>query len=227
MKKILIGLSLLSSLLLADKIDIPKEKVNNIFKLDKIDSELKGLKESFIKDTGDNNYDKYLSEAVKDYNWKLANYMYKYESSPSKINYNKQDLVLLTPKYKESLDLFAISSKQGNMISAYEGLMILEKYFLISGENDITKKYLKIFSETLKNKNYCIGYLYNGRSNLKKYSDNPNYKEAQKTFEEGINHCYNKENIPDYYIKALKEESIKSSTMIKVTDSKNKLKEGK
>lgn len=224
MKKITISLLLLLSLLNAT--ELTKEETKRINKLYSIENKdnFKNLKEEFEKVTGDKNFDKYFKEAVKDENWKKANFYLREKKEKKKVMFKHELKEFNTPEYEQALELFLLSAKKGNIISAYQGFALIEKVFLYMEDNKIVKIYLKEFANELMKKNYCIGYLYKGKS--LKY-DTFNYNENYELMKKGLTECYEKDKIPQYYIEGLKHQIIYFKTMNNVEKHKEEEKNKK
>lgn len=220
MKKI-IGTLLIGISLFANN-DIDIAKLNSIYKVDNIDKAIPGFKIAFEKETGDLNFDKYIVEALKDKNFKLANYKMYEETRVSNIVLEKEKYSLMIPKYEEALDLFLTSAENGNILSAFEGQKIIERYFMSMGPNKVSEKYLTRFSYILMKKGYCKGYLYTARSLFKDFINDkeyiPDYQKIYEIADKGILEC--NKNVDDFYLNALKKERIKAQTMITVTKAK-------
>ena len=221
-KQIILGISLITTSVLADNEVVEIAKLNSIYKVETIDQAIPGFRIGFEKETGDQNFDKYIKEALKDKDFKLANYKLYEEKRLANIQIEKNNYNLMTPKYDEALDLFLKSAEKGNILSAFEGQKILEKYFMSMGANKVLDKYLERFSNVLIKKGYCKGYLYSARSLFKEYHEEkdyvPDYEKIYNIADKGLLEC--NKNIDDFYINALKKERIKALTMINVVKAK-------
>lgn len=222
LKHIIIGISLITTSLLSEEVDMAK--LNSFYKIETIDQTIPGFRIGFEKETGDQNFDKYIKEALKDKDFKLANYKLFEEKRLAKvpIDGGKETLSLMTPKYDEALQLFLLSAEKGNILSAYEGQKILEKYFMSMGPNKILENYLEKFSYILMKKGYCKGYLYSARSLFKEFNSDkkyiPDYEKIYNIADKGLSEC--NKNVDDFYISALKKDRIKAKTMISVVKAK-------
>lgn len=197
-------------------------KMNSIFTVTNIENSLPQLKEAFMSSTGENEkmYNKYLHESIQDEYWKRANYLMTYKSKTNTYNIKNQKHVLTLPLYKEALDFFAKSAKNGNILSAYEGFKILEDYFLMyAGErNEMVKKYLPIFTEPMIAKNYCIGYLYHLRGLQKEFGVHTEMSVLNEYLEKAKG-CQTA-GVKDYYLKGLLHENAKIKTIDKIRKAK-------
>lgn len=221
MKKFILALLALSVFAFADTkstINEDKNKSAKFYSYENSKIVLRKLGEDFIASTGDQDYDNYLKIASQDESWRLANYHFLFNpravSLPGKKT--KYDL----PDYMTTLKLFKHSLETtGNILSAYQGFRIIEKYFLYMGpKNDVVKDFLPAFSKALAEKNYCVGYLYYGRTFTLNYQIDVNREKALEIFKKGKNECM--ENAHYYYKKGIKHELAKINTMIKISKSK-------
>lgn len=222
-KKIIIGISLITTTsIFANNDEVDIAKLNSIYKIDNIDKAIPGLKIAFETETGDLNFDKYIVESLKDKDFKLANYKLYEEKRMASVPIENKTYNLMTPKYDEALELFLKSSEKGNILSAFEGQKIIEKYFMSMGPNKVSEYFLGKFSSILMKKGYCKGYLYTARSLFKDFSSDktytPDYQKIYDISEKGLLEC--NKNVDNFYINALKKEKIKAKTMIKVVKAK-------
>lgn len=219
MKKIILiavmGLSFLNASELT-KEDL--KRMDKLYSIEKKDT-FASLKKEFEETTGDNNFDKYYKEAVKDSDWKKANFYIREKKEDKQVTYNRELVNLKTPEYEKALEHFAKSTSNGNIISAYQGFALIEKVFMYIDRNPIQKTYLNVFSNALINKNYCIGYLYKAKSERSRGGVRDN-NESYELMKKGLNECLNKDKIPQYYITGIKHQIVYFKTMDKVVKHK-------
>lgn len=219
MKKILLiavmGLSFLNASELT-KEDL--KRMDKLYSMEKKDT-FSSLKKEFEETTGDYNFDKYYKEAVKDSDWKKANFYIREKSEEKKVTYNRELINLQTPEYEKALEYYAKSTNKGNIIAAYQGFALIEKVFMYIEKNPMQKTYLNTFSDALMNKNYCVGYLYKAKSERSRGSSKNN-AENYELMKKGLNECLNKDKIPQYYINGIKHQIVFFKTMDKVIKHK-------
>lgn len=192
------------------------KKMNQIFTLDGSIKLFPELEEMFIAETGDKNYRKYLQEAVRDEDWRKANYSFNFmKKEGSFVVYENQKIDVPTPEYELGLYYYAKSADKGNVLAAYQGFKILEKYFMYMGANKITKQYLGFFTKKLMEKNYCIGYLYYARSINGDYIREPDHNEIKKILDKGRLEC-SKEGLEPYYLRGINHEAARNNVLIKI-----------
>jgi len=182
----------------------------------------------FMEITGENEfqYNKYLDTAMKDKDWLKANEYFYFEK---KIIDLKGIAKAKIPKWKKALELYKISSDKGNILASYQGINLITKYFtqlnptMDNGQDvieNIINKYMGTFSEKLREKNYCYGYLYNLRYYV-------NYKndigKAISVGEMGYPICkdqLSKKLIPKWLDLAFRKDFVKAKTIVRVREAK-------
>lgn len=226
MKKIFLIITLFSSLLLAKESlnfkpitpEIAK-KSSDFFNLKNSQVFFGNLKSDFISSTGDEDFDLYLENSIQDQDWRVANYLFAFEgvvkeysnSGPkSKAQLKKgsfEDYESALHYFKESVD------KTGNVLSAYQGFRIIEKFFMyVSKNNHITREYLPAFTKVLADKKYCLGYLYYGRTFTSAYGDQEDLVKAAEQFHNALLDC--KEPEHSFYKKGIRHENAKAKYLL-------------
>lgn len=195
-------------------------EMNKLYTITTAEKSLNDLQKVFIKDTGDKNYKKYLVEAIQDEDWRKGNYAFlNKKKKDSYVIYDNQKIKANTPEYELALDYFLISAQKGNILSAYQGYKILEKYFMMFGANKITKKYLQTFAFELMKKDYCIGFLAYSRTFGKGYETEADVEKIKQILDEGEKRCKNPD-IPNFYLKGLQHEKAMNNTILKIRKAK-------
>jgi len=216
MKKILILSSILASLAFAEVSTEDKQKSAEYFNLENSKSFFVELEKDYFKSTGDDKFQLYLEKAVKNEDWRLANYyfLYKLKSfsslvSGEKKNYKLQDYQTALFHFKKAVE------KTGDVLSAYQGFRILEKYFFyVKKDNSVVQEFLPTFSKVLYNKNYCLGHLYYARTFTKEYSSSSNYQRAADILKEGKKQCLEGEH--SFYKRGINHEYAKIKTILRI-----------
>lgn len=221
---ILLSINLFAKDILEKEVDknFTKEDIsemNKLYTITNVNKVLPTLEASFIKETGDKAYQKYLMGAIQDTNWKKANYSFSNKiKKDSYLIFDGKKEKVNTPEYELSLEYFAKSAEEGNILSAYQGLKILEK-FMLFGANKLTKEYQNIFAKKLMEKDYCIGYLAYASSKGKDFEQEPDYKKIVEILNSGEKSCKNN-NIPFYYGQGLQHQKAKVNTYMKIRELK-------
>lgn len=133
--------------------------------------EAKVLLGDFMFITGENelNFNKMIELAVSDKDWQEAENTFRNDFKEIDIHGSRK----VIPEWKKALDLYRKSViEKHNVLSAFEGLSILEKYFMgMEGGDEIRKNVIEnnlpIFAHLLAEKGYCYGYFYSVKSAVK------------------------------------------------------------
>ncbi len=168
-----------------------------------VKKELPTLDKYYLKVTGDKNYEQYLKEAVKDKKWKEANYIFTYKHYKNKITISGKTKKVNMPYYKQALQLFKESSEKGNILSSFQGYLIINKFFSLKQGNKIQKEFLPEFADKLYKKKYCIGYALKAKTSVPPFTNEKNYKDLSEMLDNGYQTC-KKEEMDDYYVNELK-----------------------
>lgn len=177
------------------------------------------LVKDFKKDTGETNenYQTYLHNAMLDDNWKQAMYYLYFYSKEVDVKYGskKYDRKIVVPDLEKGLEYLEKSTKTtSNPLSAYAGVSLLTQYYMTVQGAEIPRKYMRTFSKVLKERNYCLGYMYYGRSFFKEFTLTPNYQMAYNILKEGDEKCI-KEGVEPYIPQYLKHQRVKAKTLAK------------
>jgi hypothetical protein len=80
----------------------------------------------------------------------------------------------------------------------------------------VAKKHMRLFAKELARRNFCLGYLYFGRSYMQEFTSHPNYEKAYKILNTGKNKCI-KKDIPKYIYHGLRSFRVKALTMKQIS----------
>lgn len=129
----------------------------------------------FVKITGDTeeNFNKYIEISLKDKEFLEANNAFFNEKKPFQVPEGYEAAANVPkelPDWRKSLEKLHISAtKNNNILAAYEGLSMINNFFGIMSPNkksaptvieNIMDKYMIDFTDKLKAKGYCFGYIY-------------------------------------------------------------------
>ena len=126
---------------------------------------------------------KIINKYMHDENFQKGIYVYYMKKMKKSIG----DKEVTMPKYIDVLDFFEASTRKNNVLASYAGFVILEKYFLLNG-NQIGKEYLNKIIKPLANEKNPTGLYWYGKSFMQEWSknDKPNYPRAIESFELAI-----------------------------------------
>lgn len=163
------------------------QKKENTFKLTKETLKKNILVGDFVKITGDteDNFNKYIEIALKDKDFLEANNAFFNEKKPFQVpkgyEIANKNVPKELPDWRKTLEKLHISAtKNNNILAAYQGLTIINNFFGIMSPTkksaptvieNIMDKYMVDFTDKLKSKGYCYGYLYQQKYYLN-YSNN-------------------------------------------------------
>lgn len=141
------------------------------------------LTKDFVEITGETeeNFKIFIDQALKDKYFIEANEIFftqtKNVEYPKDYSGNKNLSNKKIPNWKDSLDkLYHSATVNNNIIAAYQGQTMINNFFGLMAPNkksaprvikNVMDKYMLGFTEKLKSKGYCYGYLYNMRYYLK------------------------------------------------------------
>jgi hypothetical protein len=171
---------------------------------------------NYIKDTGADKESLNIDSknAWLNEDWKKGMYYILVNKKEFTSVYSKtKGKKLSMPDYQKALEYFNLAVKKTkNPFIAYQGLNIILNNYMQYAITDIAKIYMRTFSKELTRRNFCLGYLYFGRSYMQEISSHPNYEKAYKIFKNGKEKCL-KDNIPNYIYHSLRTYKVKASTM--------------
>ncbi len=157
-----------------------------------------------------------LKNVLRNKYFKKALYNFYFNNKLYTINYFKKPRKIYFPDLKKVLKELSIATTETkNPIAAFFGLNIIEINYMNTGPAPLARKYIKYFTGPLMKRNYCIGYLYGGRSYFKEFSNIPNYSLAYKIFSKGLKKC-NKKESPKYTYKWLREYNAKAYVLKRI-----------
>ncbi len=171
----------------------------------------------FLKDTGESpeNLNKFIQIAIKDKNWQEANYFLNKSKTLRHLKTRNIDTNVMVPDYDKALESFFLSVRNNrNILSAYQGMSILEDQFMLMGRNAFTDKYMRPFSDVLARQNYCKGFLYYGRTYESKFGT-LDLNRANKIFSDGEKICKAGKGY-EFYLKNIKEERVKTDYLLSI-----------
>lgn len=228
MKYLLIAISFILCLN-ADVFEIKKDKnfsieqikeINKIYTLEGSVKKLFGLEEMFENETGDKNYRKYLQEAVQNLDWRKANYAFNdMIKEESYLVLEGKKVKVPTPEYNLALEYFRKAAEDGVILAGYQGLKILERYFMMYGANVITRQYQEFFSKKMMEQNYCPGYVYYARSISGQFVKETNYNLVKEILEKGREVCSQRESTKDF-LRGINHDIARNNTLIMIKEHK-------
>jgi hypothetical protein len=115
-----------------------------------------------------------------------------------------------------------IVKETGNPYIAYQGLKLIESYFLMSKPNKLVRRSMPVLIKPLLKRNYCIGHLYNARLHMPDFGSYE-LKKAVKLLENANIVCKNQvknRNIPSYLSQNIDLLEVKASGLLKLEEKK-------
>jgi len=190
-----------------------KVTLNKVMKSDVIKTYMKetGMPKATTKED--------LRVVLKNKNFKKALYELYFTKSKYSVDYGKKMTVYM-PNYPKVLKYLAKAVEEtNNPIAGWIGQDIVVNNYMNVAGHPIAKKYLRLFSKPLKDRNICEGYLFYGKSFFKNFAPDstPNYARANNILAEGLNKCRSKKTIPNFILYTMKLTKGKAHAMYKIT----------
>ncbi len=153
----------------------PTKSKEKEFKLTKENLKKNILVGDFVRITGDTeeNFNKYIDIALKDKEFLEANNAFYNEKKPFQVPEGYEaakNVPKELPDWRKALEKLHISAtKNNNVLAAYQGLTMINNFFGVMSPTkksaptvieNIMDKYMIDFTDKLKGKGYCYGYMY-------------------------------------------------------------------